>query len=135
VTGGRGDEHPAAFAKARAVRDGIPARIRSQGRACTVRTLPDDAYLRYLEYALIEELEAYLETKEPEALADLLEVIRRLARIRGLAWEELDALRVRRADAYGGYEGNTVLAPAAEEPERRMLLCTCERGDHVFEDE
>jgi predicted house-cleaning noncanonical NTP pyrophosphatase (MazG superfamily) len=119
----------------RAVRDGVPERLRRGGGACTARTLPDDAYLPYLEYALIEELEEYLETKDPEELADLLELIRRVAQLRGLSWEELDDLRARRADALGGYAGNTVLVPPEKEPERRMLLCTCERGDHVYEDE
>jgi predicted house-cleaning noncanonical NTP pyrophosphatase (MazG superfamily) len=119
----------------RAVRDGVPERLRREGRACAARTLPDDAYLSYLEYALIEELEGYLETKDTEELADLLEVIRRVAELRGLSWEELDGLRARRAGLLGGYGGNTVLAPPEEEPARRMLLCTCERGDHVYEDE
>ncbi|WFN33715.1 hypothetical protein L1S32_07635 [Methanogenium sp. S4BF] len=43
----------------------------------------DRTFLRHLEYRLIEELEEYLESKDPEELADLLEVCYRVAELKG----------------------------------------------------
>lgn len=95
-------------------------------------------FLPYLEYKLIEELEEYLDSNDPEELADLLEVIYRVAELRGVLPEELEHIRQKKAEERGGFTKNRVLVSVMEEtaePERKMLLCTCERGDHVFEDE
>ncbi|WP_062396388.1 nucleoside triphosphate pyrophosphohydrolase [Methanogenium cariaci] len=82
----------------KAVRDRIPAIIRSQGTGCEVETCDDPTFLRYLEYKLIEELKEYLESKEPEELADLIEVCYRVAELRGgVSPDELEHLRKKKA--------------------------------------
>ena len=122
----------------KAVRDRIPEIIHSQGKTCEVKELENQAFLRYIEYKLIEELEEYLESKEPEELADLLEVVYRVAQLQGVLPEELEQIRQKKAEEWGCFAKNRVLVSVEEEktePERKMLLCTCERGNHVFEDE
>lgn len=115
----------------RAVRDGIPEKIREQGGDCEAWSVPDGSYLRHLEYALLHELEAYLESQDPEELADLVEVIHAIARIRGLSPADLERIRAGRRQAYGGYDENVLLGSVTEpEPEER-LLCTCGSDDHL----
>ena len=110
---------------------------------CKVQEYDDPEYLRYIEYKLIEELEEYLESKDPEELADLLEVIYRASELRGVSPEDLEIIRQKKAAERGGFAKNLVLVSVEEEeageaeaePESRVLLCTCERGDHIFEEE
>ncbi|MDG6257414.1 MAG: nucleoside triphosphate pyrophosphohydrolase [Methanomicrobiaceae archaeon] len=119
----------------KAVRDKIPEIIRSQGKQCTTKTVDDPTFLRYLEYKLLEELEEYLELKKPEELADLMEVILRVAELKGMSREDLEALRARKADERGGFANNQVLQSVeGEEKKRKFLLGTCERSDYVYED-
>jgi|GEM_PF-1235775 len=112
-----------------AVRDRVPERIRSQGRDCEVQEYSDEGYLRHLEYRLLTEMEAYLESEEPERLADLLEVIYRVAELRGVLPDELDGLRQKMAAEKGGFSGNLVLLSAAGG------LCSCEKSEGIFEDD
>jgi len=110
---------------------------------CKVQEYDDPEYLRYIEYKLIEELEEYLESKDPEELADLLEVIYRVSELRGVSPKDLEIIRQKKAAERGGFAKNLVLVSVEEEereeaeadPEGRRLLCTCERGDHIFEEE
>ena len=119
----------------KAVRDKIPEIIRSRGKQCTTKTVDDPTFLRYLEYKLLEELEEYLESKKPGELADLLEVILRIAELKGLSREDLESLRARKADERGGFANNQILLTVeGDGEERRFLLGTCERSDYVYED-
>jgi predicted house-cleaning noncanonical NTP pyrophosphatase (MazG superfamily) len=120
----------------RPIRDRVPEKIRGQGKKCiTLSLLPDEFSVR-LEYALIEELERYLESKDPVVLVDLLEAIRALAGIRGVSWDELEAMRAEKERDEGGFEDHLLLVWEEDRDEpRKRLLCTCERGDHVFEED
>ena len=120
----------------RPVRDRVPDKIRGRGRKCiTCSLLPDEFSVR-LEYALIEELERYLESKDPEALVDLLETIKALAAIRGVSWDKLEAMRAEKERDEGGFDDNLLLVWEEDrDVPRKRLLCTCERGDHVFEED
>jgi len=110
---------------------------------CKVQEYDDPEYLRYIEYKLIEELEEYLESKDPEELADLLEVIYRVSELRGISSKNLEIIRQKKAAERGGFAKNLVLISVEEEkaeeakkePKGSMLLCTCERDDHIFEEE
>jgi len=114
----------------------MPDYIRSEGKKCIATSVPADEYLPYLEYAMIEDLEKYLESKDPRTLADLLETIKAVASLRGLSWDDLETLREKMAADLGGYDEHTLLI-WVEDPDlpRKRLLCTCERGDFIFEDE
>lgn len=93
----------------KAVRDRVPEIIRGSGRECTVKVLTDPEFLLELEKKLAEELEEYLESKTLEELADLLEVIYRVAELRGSSKEILEALRMKKRQERGGFEKNLFL--------------------------
>jgi len=99
----------------KAVRDRIPEIIKLSGRVCTVYKLSDLSYLSELENKLKEELNEYLESKELEELADLLEIIYRIAELRGSSKDDLEALRLRKKEEKGGFEKNLLLLTPFEE--------------------
>jgi predicted house-cleaning noncanonical NTP pyrophosphatase (MazG superfamily) len=120
----------------RLVRDRVPEKIRGQGRKCITRSLPPEEFALRLEYALIEELERYLESKDTDKLVDLLETIKALAGIRGVSWDQLEAMRAAKAVDEGGFDDNLLMMWVEDKDlPRKRLLCTCERGDHIFEED
>ena len=86
------------------VRDKIPEIIRAQGEEPIVRVMDDTEYIAALEAKLTEECSEYLESKEPEELADILEVIYALAKARGCTAEELTEIYRRKHAERGGFE-------------------------------
>ena len=86
------------------VRDRIPEIIEADGKACTWETLSQEEYLSLLDEKLNEELAEYQESKSLEELADLLEVIQSVVRIRGWTLEQLEQLRADKAARRGGFE-------------------------------
>ncbi len=97
------------------IRDRIPEIIRLSGRKCVVNELLDFSFLPELEKKLKEELKEYLESKKLEELADLLEIIYRIAELRGSSRDDLDALRLRKKEEKGGFEKNLFLLDPFEE--------------------
>lgn len=79
------------------------------------RELSDSSFLPELENKLEEELKKYLESKELEELADLLEVIYRIAELRGSSKAELETIRQRKKQDKGGFEKNLLLLNPLEE--------------------
>ena len=98
----------------KAIRDFIPEITKLSGRKCIIRQLSDLTFLPELENKLKEELDEYLESKELEELADLLEVIYRIAELRGSSKDGLEALRVHKKLEKGGFEKNLLLLSPAE---------------------
>jgi len=108
----------------KAVRDRIPEIIRDSGRECAVKELSDPEFLLELERKFEEELAEYLESKELVELADLLELILRIAELRGSSKENLEALRLQKKLEKGGFEKNLLLLSLSEEKlseEKRSL--------------
>ena len=99
----------------KAVRDNIPAIIRAQGKECLTKQVSDAVFLTYMEAKLSEELEEYQEAPSAEELADLLEVIYRVAELRGTSREELEEVRRKKCQERGGFAENLVLIAAEEE--------------------
>lgn len=97
------------------VRDRIPEIIEADGKTCVCRTLDDAAYLEKLDEKLREELHEYLESKAPEELADLLEVLRAVAVARCGSFEALEAVREEKAQARGGFDRRILLCEVREE--------------------
>ena len=91
------------------VRDRIPEIIESAGKKCICTELSDEAYIAMLDAKLNEELAEYQESKSLEELADLLEVIRAVAQARGSSVEEVEAIRVRKAETRGGFQRRLLL--------------------------
>ncbi|WP_292372401.1 phosphoribosyl-ATP pyrophosphohydrolase [Methanosarcina sp. UBA411] len=99
----------------KAVRDLIPEILKLSGRECMIRELSDSSFLPELENKLEEELKEYLESKELEELVDLLEVIYRIAELRGSSKAELEAIRQRKKQEKGGFEKNILLLNPSED--------------------
>lgn len=91
------------------VRDRIPEIIASSGKQCVCRPLSDEAYITMLDAKLNEELAEYQESKSMEELADLLEVIRAVARARGSSFDEVEAIRQDKTARRGGFEQKILL--------------------------
>ncbi|PAK47921.1 nucleoside triphosphate pyrophosphohydrolase [Paenibacillus sp. 7541] len=95
------------------VRDLIPQVIEATGKEFRTRILDEEEYKKELIIKLKEESEEYFaaeSSKESlEELADMLEVIRALAVVHGATWEELGALREKKAEARGGFQERVYL--------------------------
>lgn len=95
------------------VRDLIPQVIKSTGKECRTRILDEEEYKKELVIKLKEESEEYFSAKGPEEaleeLADMLEIIRALATVHGATWEQLEALRRKKAEARGGFQERVYL--------------------------
>ena len=86
------------------VRDRIPEIIERQGGHPSVRILDQEEYVHCLERKLDEEVEEYHRNKNPEELADILEVVYALANVIGCSKEELLRIYQQKHDARGGFE-------------------------------
>ena len=93
----------------KAIRDKIPEIIQKDGYSCNVETLSDEEFLEQLEKKLSEEVEEYQNDKNPEELADILEVIYRIAQLKGVSKEELEKIRIKKSEERGGFEKNLFL--------------------------
>jgi predicted house-cleaning noncanonical NTP pyrophosphatase (MazG superfamily) len=71
------------------VRDKIPEIIEASGATPLTRILETEEYLSCLETKLDEEVQEFHESKSPEELADILEVVYALAESIGCTKEEL----------------------------------------------
>ena len=91
------------------VRDRITEIIANSGKQCVCSTLSDDEYITMLDAKLNEELAEYQESKSMEELADLLEVIRAVAKARGRSIDEVEAIRRDKAARRGGFERKILL--------------------------
>ena len=96
------------------VRDRIPEIIEASGQRCSYEILTEEMYLDMLDRKLEEELAEYQESKSMEELADLLEVIRAVARARGSSIEEVEAIRAQKEKARGGFEKRILLTGVIE---------------------
>ena len=98
----------------KAIRDKIPEIIQKDGYSCNVKTLSDEEFLVEIEKKLSEEVTEYQNDKNPEELADILEVIYRIAKLRGITKEELENIRVKKSEKRGGFEKNLYLIGTSE---------------------
>ncbi|MBQ8082329.1 MAG: nucleoside triphosphate pyrophosphohydrolase [Clostridia bacterium] len=100
------------------VRDRIPEIIAQSGRSCQTRVLTEAEFLERADAKLDEELREYQESKSPEELADLLEVIYAAAAARGVSAEALDVLRRQKAEKRGRFEKRLLLIQVSDEETR-----------------
>lgn len=93
----------------KAIRDKIPEIIQKDGYSSNVKTLSDEEFLVELEKKLSEEVTEYQNDKNPEELADILEIIYRITELKGISKEELEKIRVKKVEERGGFEENFFL--------------------------
>ena len=98
----------------KAIRDKIPEIIQKDGHTCNIQTLSDEKFLVEIEKKLSEEVAEYQNDKNPEELADILEVIYAIAQLKGISKEELEKIRVKKLQDRGGFEKNLFLIDTSE---------------------
>ncbi|PKN03300.1 phosphoribosyl-ATP pyrophosphohydrolase [Candidatus Dependentiae bacterium HGW-Dependentiae-1] len=87
-------------------RNKIPAILEKKGEHAITRILFSDAeYTAALYTKLQEEVAEFLETPVAEELADILEVVHALAPLVAGSFEELEKVRLAKAEARGGFDG------------------------------
>lgn len=87
------------------VRDHIPTIIRNEYKKTPhTRVLSDEEYAPALLQKLHEEVQEYVQDKNTEELADILEVIYALAQLHNTSPEELEAIRQTKRNKRGGFE-------------------------------
>lgn len=91
------------------VRDKIPEIIRADGKECEVRIAEGKEKCELLEKKLMEEVNEFLEDKNLEELADVMEVLFGLAREIGYSEEELIRKREDKRSERGGVKEGIVL--------------------------
>lgn len=91
------------------VRDLIPEIIRKDGKECDVDIAPVEARAELLETKLMEEVNEYLEDRNLEELADIMEVLFGLAHNLGYSEEELLDKREEKLKERGGFKEGIVL--------------------------
>jgi len=93
------------------VRDKIPEIIRASGKIPVTREIRDlNEMDEMLMFKLDEEIQEYKHSKDPEELADIMEVLRALAvHIHGMATDELEEMRAVKERERGGFREGLVL--------------------------
>jgi predicted house-cleaning noncanonical NTP pyrophosphatase (MazG superfamily) len=86
------------------VRDKIPEIIQASGATPLTRILETEEYLSCLETKLDEEVQEFHESKSPEELADILEVVYALAEAYGCSREQLQQIFDAKHTARGGFK-------------------------------
>jgi predicted house-cleaning noncanonical NTP pyrophosphatase (MazG superfamily) len=98
----------------KAIRDKIPEIIESTGKDFKVVKLSNDEFLPELEKKLREELQEYEESKSIVELADMLEVIFGIAKLKGVDEKELNDIRLTKLNERGKFSENLFLIETSD---------------------
>ena len=93
----------------KAIRDKIPEIIEQAGRRSIFKILSDEEFIRELEKKLTEEIYEYSTSKSIEELTDIIEVVYRIAELRGISVDKLESLRINKKNERGGFSKNLFL--------------------------
>jgi len=93
----------------KAIRDRIPEIIEKSGSKANVKRLSDEEFLEEMEKKLDEEVSEYHENKSIEEIADIIEVIERIAELRGTSAKELRKIKDEKSEKRGRFEKNLFL--------------------------
>ncbi len=93
----------------KAIRDKIPEIIEKDGHSCNIKKMTDEEFLLEIEKKLSEEVTEYQNSKNPEELTDILEVIYKIAKLKGISKKELEKIRIDKVEKRGAFEDNLFL--------------------------
>lgn len=96
------------------IRDQIPKIIEKSGKNYEVKKLNDEEYLNGLIEKLVEETNEFLEDEDINELADILEVIYAIARLKGISKKQLEEMRRAKEITNGGFNENLYLVKTYE---------------------
>ena len=87
------------------VRDRIPEEIdKSEGRKSNYRILDDEEYLKELDRKLFEEAHEFVEEHSLEELADLMEVLSAIMKLKGMLPSDVESARMIKNNKKGGFD-------------------------------
>lgn len=91
------------------VRDKIPYIIENNNQKVDFTILTDEEYMIELDNKLNEEIAEYQESKNIEELADILEVLFAICKVRGISEEELMEVKLNKAKKRGTFQNKIFL--------------------------
>ncbi|MCF7835162.1 nucleoside triphosphate pyrophosphohydrolase [Candidatus Gracilibacteria bacterium] len=91
------------------VRDKIPEIIIENGSTPITHIATGEEIFEMLKLKLTEEMKEYLESNDPEELADILEVIYSLAQYQNITIQEIEKIRLEKKEKRGGFSQNIIL--------------------------
>ena len=98
------------------VRDKIPEEInKMKGRKANYKILNDDEYLQELDKKLFEEAHEFIEEHSVEELADLMEVISAIIKLRNISLEDVEKARKIKNIKTGKFENKVYLIDVEQE--------------------
>ena len=98
------------------VRDKITENINSmEGRKATWRIMDDDEYIKELNKKLLEEAHEFIEENAIEELADVMEVIQSIMRIKNISYEELKNVQQMKREKKGGFSNKIYLVEVEQD--------------------
>ena len=97
------------------VRDHIPDIIRSNGASCETMSLDHQAYVQALDTKLMEEFGEFLEHRNVEELADMLEVLFAMAKAHGYSWMDVASAHREKREKRGGFDRAILLKTVTED--------------------
>jgi len=95
---------------AKLVRDKVPHLMRRRGDRPIVRTAEPYEYASLLRAKLVEEVEEFLDTDDPNELADVMEVLLALGEMLGCDSDDLERMRAGRVMERGGFAQRLVVS-------------------------
>ena len=111
----------------KAIRDKIPEIIKESDNNCNIKTLSDEKFLIELEKKLDEELIEYHESKSIEELTDLMEIIQRIAELKGIDNKTLQELQKQKAEKRGKFKKNLFLLETDEKIWQKGFIINIKR--------
>ena len=111
----------------KAIRDKIPEITKESGNNCNIKTLSDEKFLIELEKKLDEELIEYHESKSVEELTDLIEIIQRIAELKGIDNKTLQELQKQKAKKRGKFKKNLFLLETDEKIWQKGFIINIKR--------
>ena len=98
------------------VRDKIPEEINSmEGRKAKFRIMDDNEYIKELNRKLLEESNEFVEENDIEELADVMEVMESIMKIKNIQWKEVKKVQTKKRDKKGSFDKKIYLEYVEEE--------------------
>jgi predicted house-cleaning noncanonical NTP pyrophosphatase (MazG superfamily) len=91
------------------VRDKIPEILKQKGEVPVIRIANAKEYNEKLKEKLREEVEEFLESENVEELADILEVIDAICKLKKISKNKLKLLQKKKRKERGGFEKRIIL--------------------------
>lgn len=91
------------------VRDKIPQIIENAGKEAVTKILDDAEYEKFLIQKLGEEAEEFMQTPNEEELADIMEVIESIMKLKKISWGDVRVIQDKKREERGGFEDRVFL--------------------------